>query len=198
MSTTSSSPNVSAFNAWIGLLGPSEGVLSTDPHDPGNWTGNKVGVGELKGTKFGIAAGSHPDVDIASLTLASANQIRKEGYWDQVRGDEVPPSVAIMLAEAAYGSGPETAIKQMQAVVGTGEDGRFGPATMSKLLAYLARPSAFALPSGLYDFVTEFATQRLEFEEKTGIWQYDHLGWTRRVFHDVALALLYVSPPSAS
>jgi hypothetical protein len=33
-----------------------EGGYSNDPDDPGNWTGGKVGVGRLLGTKFGIAA----------------------------------------------------------------------------------------------------------------------------------------------
>jgi lysozyme family protein len=33
-----------------------EGGFQNDPDDSGNWTGGKVGVGELKGTKWGICA----------------------------------------------------------------------------------------------------------------------------------------------
>ena len=33
-----------------------EGGLSLDPNDRGNWTGGKKGSGELRGTKYGIAA----------------------------------------------------------------------------------------------------------------------------------------------
>ena len=33
-----------------------EGSLTKNQDDPGNWTGGKVGVGLLKGTKGGIAA----------------------------------------------------------------------------------------------------------------------------------------------
>ena len=41
-----------AFKRLIGH----EGGYSTDRRDPGNWTGGRVGVGTLKGTKFGLAA----------------------------------------------------------------------------------------------------------------------------------------------
>ncbi len=41
-----------------------EGGLSLDPKDPGNWTGGKVGLGKLLGTKYGIAAASHPGLDV--------------------------------------------------------------------------------------------------------------------------------------
>jgi hypothetical protein len=37
-----------------------EGGLSLIRADPGNWTGGKVGKGELRGTKYGIAAHAHP------------------------------------------------------------------------------------------------------------------------------------------
>ena len=33
-----------------------EGGYSEDPRDSGNWTGGAQGVGQLKGTKFGIAS----------------------------------------------------------------------------------------------------------------------------------------------
>ena len=45
-----------------------EGVLSVDPNDPGNWTGRRVNVGVLRGTKFGISAAQYPDEDIPNLT----------------------------------------------------------------------------------------------------------------------------------
>lgn len=37
---------------------------SNDPNDRGNWTGHNVGVGILKGTKYGIAAHAYPRLDI--------------------------------------------------------------------------------------------------------------------------------------
>lgn len=182
-----------AFTAWVTLLGPSEGVLSMDPHDRGNWSSGMVGVGDLRGTKFGISAAAHPDIDIASLTLEQANQIRKEMYWDEVRGDEVPPALAIMLAEAGYMSGPEVAVRQLQKQLGfTGRniDGIFGPMTMKRLQQSLDRASAFGFASATYDVVTEFAAQRMMWEASLSTWSTNKLGWTRRLMHDVALATL--------
>jgi len=184
-----------AFAAWVTFLGPTEGALSLDPHDRGNWDSGIVGVGKLVGTKFGISAASHPDVDVPNLTLAQANVIRKEQYWDEVRGDEVPPPLAVLLADAAYMSGPEVAVRQLQKQLGfTGRDldAIFGPMTMKRLQAAVARPSVFGLPSGLHDFVTEFAAQRMMFEASLSTWSINKLGWTRRLMHGVALSMLCV------
>ncbi len=181
-----------AFAAWVRLLGPTEGVLSLDAHDRGNWTGGEVGVGDLVGTKFGISAAAHPDEDIPNLTIERANQIRKEQYWDEIRGDELPGALALVLAEAAYMSGPERAIEQLQTQLGfTGRDidGIFGHNTMNRLKAAIARPSCFGLPSGLHDVVCEFAAQRLMFESTLGNWGRYKLGWTRRLMHDVAASM---------
>ena len=45
-----------------------EGGYQCDPDDKGNWTGGNVGVGLLKGTKYGISAASFSNVDIKNLT----------------------------------------------------------------------------------------------------------------------------------
>lgn len=56
--------------------------LSLNRKDPGNWTGGKIGKGILKGTKFGIAASSYPNLDIKNLTLEQVKPIYKKVYWD--------------------------------------------------------------------------------------------------------------------
>ena len=48
------------FPPFIDRLLSHEGGYSSDRQDPGNWTGGQVGLGELKGTKFGIAANTFP------------------------------------------------------------------------------------------------------------------------------------------
>src|SRR5271169_2536187 len=93
------------FTVWNDSLNLSEGSgLSLNPNDPGNWTGGKIGLGELKGTKFGIAAASHPTLDIANLTIDQAIQLRRTEYWDVAECDTYPGPVAFLMAEACYGS----------------------------------------------------------------------------------------------
>ncbi len=61
-----------------------EGKFSDDPNDPGNWTGGEVGKGELRGTKWGISAAAHPDVDLESLTEEGALRIYERAYWSPI------------------------------------------------------------------------------------------------------------------
>lgn len=171
-----------AFDAWRAFLGPSEGGLSLTPDDPGNWTSGQPGVGELVGTKFGISGASHPGLDIANLTLDEADHIRRVEYWNAIGGDELHPSQAFVLAEAAYGSGPRRARVQAQQVVKVKLDGIFGPITM----AALAKAAA---PARLNDFLIEYSSQRLLFEASLANWKDARGGWSRRLFGGLVAAL---------
>ena len=82
-----------------------EGVYSTVRADPGNWTGGKVGKGELKGTKKGIAASAYPDLDIVHLTDAEIAAIYERDYWRPIRGDELPAGPDLMTFDFAVNSG---------------------------------------------------------------------------------------------
>ena len=82
-----------------------EGGLSTTRSDPGNWTGGKVGVGDLKGTNFGIAASSHPTLDIAHLTKADASAIYDREYWTPADCEALPPGLDLSHFDATVNSG---------------------------------------------------------------------------------------------
>jgi len=58
-----------------------EGGFQADPDDPGNWTGGKVGEGQLVGTKYGISAAANPDIDIPNLTWERAEDLYYTRYW---------------------------------------------------------------------------------------------------------------------
>jgi lysozyme family protein len=78
--------------AFAVLVSPNDegSSWSGDPNDPGNWTGGRIGAGELKGSKFGISAAAHPNVDIAALTRAAAGELYRPTYWDPHRCGEMP------------------------------------------------------------------------------------------------------------
>jgi len=82
-----------------------EGGFSNIRSDPGNWTGGKVGSGQLKGTKYGIAANSHPNLDIANLTMEQADAIFKTEYWDTIGGDAMPMGVDLVSFDVSVNSG---------------------------------------------------------------------------------------------
>lgn len=106
-----------------------EGGLSMDPKDKGNWTGGEVGVGELRGTKYGVSAAQFPTLDIVNLTLDQAQGIAKTQYWDPWYGDQVPPMVALCVFDFAYNAGVHEAIIVLQRALGVEEDGNCGPVT---------------------------------------------------------------------
>ncbi|MFH4425265.1 glycosyl hydrolase 108 family protein [Vibrio alginolyticus] len=58
-----------------------EGGLSLNPKDRGNWTSGIVGVGELKGSKYGVSAMSYPDLDIANLTRTECKEIVYRDFY---------------------------------------------------------------------------------------------------------------------
>lgn len=167
-----------AFKAWCAFLDPTEGGLSLDPRDPGNWTSGKPGIGVLKGTKYGISASAYPALDIASLTLDQADDLRKKDYWDKISGDLIHPSIAFVLAEAAYGSGPITAVKEMEGILGTAEDGILGPNDREAMNRMR-----------LDDILVNYSARRIVFESHLRIWSDYDTGWSRRLFKGLIVAL---------
>lgn len=111
-----------------------EGGFGKDPRDPGNWTGGKEGVGELKGTKYGISAAKYPDLEIESLTEQQAKDIYRKDYWDKCQCDHLAPALALMVFDAAVQHGaderPDDAPAMLQRAIGSVPDGKIGPKTI--------------------------------------------------------------------
>ncbi len=115
-----------AFNLLIDV----EAGFTDDPRDNGNWTGGKRGVGQLKGTKYGISAASYPQLDIRNLTLADAKAIYLRDFWNKLRLDQLPECVRFDIFDAAVNSGPYQAAKFLQRAAGVEADGLIGPVTI--------------------------------------------------------------------
>lgn len=95
-----------------------EGGYTADRNDPGNWTGGKVGVGKLKGTKFGIAANSFPNLDIKHLTLAQAAKIYRTNYWNPLHLDRLESqAIATILFDTAVNMGTGTEARTLQEAI---------------------------------------------------------------------------------
>lgn len=74
-----------------------EGGYSHHPSDPG---------GE---TKYGISKRSHPNEDIANLSLERALEIYHESYWRNIEGDSRPFPEALAIMDFAVNSGTSRA-----------------------------------------------------------------------------------------
>lgn len=156
-----------------------EGGLSLDRRDPGNWTGGKVGVGELRGTNFGIAAHAHPGVDIRALTKAQAREIYRRQYWAPVRGDDLRPGLDLVAMDGAVNSGVSRGVRWLQSAVGVAQDGRMGPVT-------LAAANGAGSPVAV---IQRACAARLGFLRGLRTWGSFGRGWSRRVASVEAVAV---------
>jgi lysozyme family protein len=148
-----------------------EGVYSDDPTDPGNWTGGKEGVGELKGTKYGISAKSYPELDIKTLTRDQAVQIYWRDFWVTIKGDSLAPRVAFVVFDSAVNQGPEVAAKLLQTDLNVAIDGDIGPQTIA---AARSREQS--------EVIIDFLARRALRYTKTKGFDGNGRGWLRRLF----------------
>jgi lysozyme family protein len=123
---------MSDFDKAFAIIVGVEGDYSDDPKDAGNWTSGKVGIGTLKGTKYGISAAAYPNEDIRNLTLEKSKTLYKRDYWNPVRGDELHWPLNLALFDAAVQHDPKDAIRLLQRAIGVTVDGAFGPRTLAR------------------------------------------------------------------
>lgn len=143
-----------AFKLTIGH----EGGYTTHRSDPGNWTGGKVGVGALKGTKYGIAANSYPNEDIKNLTLDRAKQIYKRDYWDKAKCDQLPDGLRFHVFDVSVNSGVSRGIKTLQQALGVNADGLIGPQTIGAAKSQDPNEVLFKFYSFRISFYTSLST----------------------------------------
>lgn len=74
--------------------------------DPGNWTGGKVGSGELRGTKYGISAAQYPMLDIKNISLDDAKLIYRKDYWKVAGCETLPWPLCLAVLDTAVLCGP--------------------------------------------------------------------------------------------
>ncbi len=89
----------------IGFTLAEEGSFTDIKHDPGNWTGGQIDVGELKGTKYGISAFAYPQLDIRNLTLSSARSIYRVEWYFRPGFDQVEWPLCMFRMDTAVNCG---------------------------------------------------------------------------------------------
>ena len=155
-----------------------EGGFTDNPKDPGNWTGNKVGSGKLVGTKFGIAAGSNPNVNIKELSLEQAKAIYRKNYWEAGSCDLMPIGIDYLIFDLHVNHGISRGSKILQQAVGVVADGKIGSKTL--LAVNKMNPRKIA---------TEMAYHRMMFYTQISTFKTFGKGWTRRAIETYGTAL---------
>lgn len=164
---------------WLQRIIGHEGGYSDNPDDPGNWTGGRVGHGQLNGTNWGIAANTYPEVDIKNLTVDQAAQIYRNDFVRPLRLEDYADGVAYQLLDFAVNSGPRQAKKSLQKTLGLKPDGIIGPLTRAALAAVSET-----------DLIMLVVAERLEFMTRLKNWPAAGRGWARRIAQNLRYGAL--------
>lgn len=156
-----------------------EGGYQTLKNDRGNWTSGVVGKGTLKGTKFGIAAMSYPNLDIKNLTVAQAKEIYKRDWWDKMGMDRYPAALTFQMFDAAINHGMSNANKILQRAVGAKDDGIIGEKTLVAVNK-----------TELNDLLMLFIACRIEFFTKIKTFSIYGPGWMNRMANNLKIATI--------
>ena len=143
-----------------------EGGFVDHPEDPGGAT-NK---GITHKTYSDFLGRPLEDVDeLKNIPDEHVQLIYKQGYWDKVKGDNLPSGVDFAIFDWAVNSGPSRAAKALQKAVMAAQDGAIGPKTLEAVSEFSAE-----------DIVKSVAEQREAFYKSLRTYPTFGRGWLRR------------------
>ncbi|MBD1559587.1 secretion activator protein [Vibrio sp. S9_S30] len=156
-----------------------EGKYQNHYDDRGNWTSGTVGKGQRKGTKYGIAAMSYPDLDIQNITLDDARAIYYRDFWLPLGGARFHKGIMYQLFDASINHGGWRAVMFLQRAVGAKPDGLLGKRTCAAVGAQT-----------LNDTLMRYIAERLDFMNDLDIWATHSRGFAQRIAENLRLAAL--------
>jgi len=151
-----------------------EGGYVNHPKDPGGETNlgvTKRVYEEHGGTK-----------DMKDLLVEDVAPIYKKGYWDKMKGDDLPGGLDLCVFDFGVNAGPGRAAKFLQQMIGTTVDGGIGPNTLAKVEEYVRE-------NGEAESVEKYQSMRQKYYEQLSTFATFGRGWTRRVEETTKLAL---------
>ena len=151
-----------------------EGGYVNHPKDPGGET--NLGVTKRVYEEFGGTK------DMKELTVEDVAPIYKKGYWDKMKGDDLPGGLDLCVFDFGVNAGPGRAAKYLQTQIGTVADGGIGPNTLAKLEEYIRE-------NGEHEAVKKYQEMRQKYYESLSTFATFGKGWTRRVDETTKLAL---------
>lgn len=158
-----------------------EGGFVNHPDDPGGATnmgitqrtyeaylGRKVSLEEMK-----------------NLKVSDVIPLYEEKYWNKCRCSELPSGLDLCVFDFSVNAGPKRAIKKLQEVVKTIQDGIIGEKTIQ---------AVYVLNFDTEKMILEYQTLREEYYR--GLWHFETFGkgWLRRVRETTEYALDMVEP----
>ena len=155
-----------------------EGGYVNHPKDPGGET--NLGVTKRVYLEHGGTK------DMKDLTVEDVAPIYKKGYWDKMKGDDLPLGLDLCVFDFGVNAGPGRAAKYLQTMIGTTPDGGIGPMTLKAVSEYVEK-------HGLAKAIDNYQEARQAYYEKLSTFDTFGRGWTRRVDETTQLAKTMIS-----
>lgn len=175
----------SRFERCLGEVLRHEGGYADHPADPGGAT--KFGI-----TRKTLARWRHvspwsalPKSEVRDLGREEAGRIYRALYWTACGTDRLPPGIDLALFDYAVNSGPDRAVRTMQAALGVAADGVVGPVT-----------ERAAQQAEVNEIIDAICDQRLVFLQRLSNFSVFGAGWTARVKDVRATAKAMVEQPT--
>lgn len=149
-----------------------EGGWADHKDDPGGATMKGVTIGTYRQYKPGATK-----QDLRNISDAELQQIYRDGYWDKIKGDDLPAGVDYAVMDFSVNSGPARAAMYLQEIVGVGPDGKIGALT----LAAVAEWDSIAL-------IETLCAKRMGFLKRLSTFPTFGKGWSSRVTGVLRLA----------
>jgi len=150
-----------------------EGGYVNHPKDPGGET--NLGVTKRVYLEHG------GQKDMKDLLVEDVAPIYKKGYWDKMKGDDLPGGLDLCVFDFGVNAGPGRAAKYLQTMIGTVADGGIGPNTLKAVAEYVEK-------HGIEKSIENYQEARQSYYEKLDTFGTFGRGWTRRVDETTELA----------
>lgn len=119
------------FRECVAFVLKEEAGFVNDPHDPGGATKFGISIRSCKREIGDLDGDGDIDADdVKILPVERAIEIYHDREWQEIRGEELDPPLALIMLDTAVNCGPDRAIKLLQHAGGLAEDGQFGPKTI--------------------------------------------------------------------
>lgn len=145
------------YQKLVPIIKKWEGGFVNDPSDSGGATNKGVTL-----STFRSFYGSNKTVeDLKKLSDTQWLHIFLNGYWNKCQASNINnQSIANIFVDWAWGSGPVTAIKQVQKIVGTDVDGIVGQKTLDAINKKDPKTLFNAIKKSRIEFVENLVKQR--------------------------------------
>lgn len=147
-----------------------EGGWSKHPDDPGGAT--------MKGVTLRVYSDwlgrQATEAELRAIPDEHLDAIYRTGYWDKVRGNDLPAGVDMVVFDMAVNAGPGVAARMLQRLVGAQPDGAIGPRTLAAVSRRVAEDGS-ARP-----LIKAYTDERLRFYAGLSTADVFGRGWARR------------------